>query len=259
MARIRSLKPEQPKDEALAALPIATRYLFAFLPTHADREGRLEDRPRVLKLEIFPWDDVDVESMLVELAPHFIVRYETEGRRYIQIRNFLKHQRPNNKELPSCFPDPTKEQMEERFIQKKGRLIQKEASLIQSEGIRECVGKGKGTGTGSSTHETSFVKFWDAYPKKKDKQSALRTWIKLAPDEALQAKILAAVSLQAAVPDAGLDGWKYFKHAQGWLNARRWEDEIKKGDHGNIQSGGPRGGRVVGSAAPVPGKYDHLG
>lgn len=148
MARIRSIKPEQPKDEDLALLPINTRYLFAFLPTLADREGRLEDRHRVIKLEIFPWDDVDVEEMLAQLCPKFIIRYENDGRGYIQIRTFLKHQRPNNKELPSTIPAPSKEQSEARFIQKKRSLIQKKASLIQNEGIgvgkgREGVGKGK--------------------------------------------------------------------------------------------------------------------
>ena len=40
MSRIRTIKPEQPKDEELAALSINARYLFAFLPCHADREGR---------------------------------------------------------------------------------------------------------------------------------------------------------------------------------------------------------------------------
>ncbi len=29
--------------------------------------------------------------------------------------------------------------------------------------------------------------------------------------------------------------------------------------NGNAQGGGPRGGRIVGDAKPVPGKYDHLG
>jgi len=107
MARIRTIKPELAKDEDLAKLSIPTRYLFAFITTLADREGRLEDRPRVIKLEIFPWDDVDVDEMLASLSPKFLVRYESEGRRFIQIRTFLKHQRPHFKESVSIIKPPT--------------------------------------------------------------------------------------------------------------------------------------------------------
>lgn len=138
MARIRTIKPEQPKDEELASLPIATRYLFAFLPTHADREGRLEDRHRVLKLEIFPWDDVNVEEMLIQLSPHFIIRYESAGKRYIQIRTFLKHQRPNSKEGASIIPAPTKEQVSAKHENFRARTIPEQARH-ESEG-----GEGKG-------------------------------------------------------------------------------------------------------------------
>lgn len=103
-----------------------------------------------------------------------------------------------------------------------------------------------------------FAAFWAAYPKKQGKQEALRAWTKLSPDKDIQDIIMAAVRRQAAVPDAGRDGWKYFKNAQGWLNGRRWEDQ-EATNSGNASSGGPRNGRIVGAAAPVPGKYDHLG
>lgn len=109
MSRIRTIKPEQPKDEGLAALSIPTRYLFAFLPCLADRKGRLEDRPRVIKLEIFPWDEVDVDKILADLSPKFILRYESAGKRYIQIKTFEKHQRPHPKEADSIIPSPSKE------------------------------------------------------------------------------------------------------------------------------------------------------
>lgn len=145
--RIRSVKPEQTKDEALAALSVWARMLFAYLPCHADREGRLEDRPRVIKLEIFPWDDVDVNALLEELAPKFVVRYAVGDRKYIQIRTFLKHQRPNNRELPSQIPAPTEDQLNASKEEKKGYIapfIQKKAPLIQNEGIREGVGKVEG-------------------------------------------------------------------------------------------------------------------
>ena len=52
MARIRSLKPEFFKDEDLALLPFEARILYSGLWCYADREGRLEDRPKYLKADI---------------------------------------------------------------------------------------------------------------------------------------------------------------------------------------------------------------
>ena len=107
MGRIRTIKPSFFKDEKLADLDITDRLLFIGLWTIADREGRLEDRPKFIKVEIFPYDKVDVEAGLEELiVQNLIVRYEVEGRKYIAIKNFLKHQRPNHREADSEYPAP---------------------------------------------------------------------------------------------------------------------------------------------------------
>lgn len=107
MGRTRLLKYEAFLDEELAAVPPTARLLFLGLPTIADREGRLEDRPLRIKAQLFPYEDVDVDAMLDELSGKpFIYRYEADGRRYIQIVNFLKHQRPHLREAQSLIPPP---------------------------------------------------------------------------------------------------------------------------------------------------------
>ena len=81
------------------------RLTWAYLPCHADREGRLKDAPFTLKLAILPVDNVDMNAVLDELqAKRHIVRYEVEGRRYIQIRNFARYQNPPVRETPSEIP-----------------------------------------------------------------------------------------------------------------------------------------------------------
>lgn len=67
MPRKRDLKPGFFKNEALAELPPLTRMFFAGLWCWADREGRLEDRPKKLKGEILPYDDFDADAALDEL------------------------------------------------------------------------------------------------------------------------------------------------------------------------------------------------
>ena len=106
MARARNIKPSFFTNEELVELPFETRLLFIGLWTLADRDGRLEDRPKRIKMAVFPADNVDVERCLCDLqASGFIDRYEAEGTRCIQIVNFLKHQNPHIKEAPSALPE----------------------------------------------------------------------------------------------------------------------------------------------------------
>ena len=68
MARSRNIKPGFFQNEDLQELDFATRLFFIGLWTEADKEGRLEDRPKKLKNALFPADDVEVEQMLDGLA-----------------------------------------------------------------------------------------------------------------------------------------------------------------------------------------------
>ncbi|HCF2189380.1 TPA: HNH endonuclease [Pseudomonas aeruginosa] len=107
MARSRNIKPGFFSNEHLVELDFATRLLFIGLWTEADREGRMEDRPKRLRMALFPADNVDVDHMLDDLAASgFIQRYEVDGARYLQVENFTKHQMPHHKEVASIIPAP---------------------------------------------------------------------------------------------------------------------------------------------------------
>ncbi|MCX5977671.1 MAG: hypothetical protein NTV33_12850 [Coprothermobacterota bacterium] len=110
--RARGIKPGYFKNEGLASCSQAARLLFVGLWLLADREGRLEDRPKRIEAEIFPYEEVNVEELLDELAGNrdgngpFIRRYVGEGHRYITIVNFLRHQYPHKNEQKSIIPAP---------------------------------------------------------------------------------------------------------------------------------------------------------
>lgn len=117
--RIRTIKPQFFKNDDLAELPMAARMLFIGLWTMADAEGRLEDKPRRIKAEIFPFDAVNADDLLSRLqSAGFIIRYTSSGgkntesefgeMKVIQIVNFKKHQRITGKEAESVsvFPPP---------------------------------------------------------------------------------------------------------------------------------------------------------
>lgn len=106
------MKPDFFIDSDIAELPPLYRLAFQGLWCQADREGRLKDNPKELKIKILPYDDIDFEDVLVRLSEPkhsgrgnpFIVRYSVNGDRYIQILNFLLHQCPNVKEPESTIP-----------------------------------------------------------------------------------------------------------------------------------------------------------
>jgi hypothetical protein len=111
VARIRTIKPDFFSNEEIGDLPAEARLLFIGLWTLADCEGRLQDRPMRIAAQLFPYDSWPIPTLLDNLAQaHLIARYEAEGKKCIQIINFLKHQRPHPKEtnfgLPACREMP---------------------------------------------------------------------------------------------------------------------------------------------------------
>ncbi len=107
MARSRNIKPGFFRNELLVEMPYEYRLLFIGLWTIADREGRLQDRVKRIKMEVFPADSVDVEAGLVALAKAgFITRYCVNDNAYIAIPQWSKHQSPHHKEAESLIPAP---------------------------------------------------------------------------------------------------------------------------------------------------------
>lgn len=94
MEQIRGMNPRFFNNDSLGRLPPLTRLLFIGLWCKADKDGRLEDRPRAIKKAIMGYDDVtagQVNSMLQVLHDSgLIARYQAEEGGYIQVVNFSK-------------------------------------------------------------------------------------------------------------------------------------------------------------------------
>ena len=109
MPRIRTVKPELFKHEVLFAAEIETglplRLAFINLFCVCDRDGRFEWSPKRLKLDLLPYDDLELGRVLDALeAAGLISSYEVEGRKFGVIPTWAEHQRPNHRELPSKIP-----------------------------------------------------------------------------------------------------------------------------------------------------------
>lgn len=106
MARARNIKPAFFQNELLVEMSFEHRLLFIGLWTLADREGRLENRPKRIKMSLFPADNMDVVGGLSVLEKDgFLKMYSVDGLDVIQIENFIKHQTPHGLEKDSELPD----------------------------------------------------------------------------------------------------------------------------------------------------------
>lgn len=206
MARARNIKPGFFLDDKLGELDPLARILFAGLWCIADREGRLNDRPKRIKIETLPYDDCDIDALLESLADAgFILRYENQGNKYICIKNFLKHQNPHNKEAESTIPAPLIADYYTSGEQKE--LEQHSTSTVQVQDLHSTnpadslnphpltfnphtdtlsspvpaeISSSKEDGaqikSGKDGYSSEFIEFWDAYPRKKEKAKAYRAW-----------------------------------------------------------------------------------
>lgn len=109
MARIRTIKPGFFKhgdlfdSEQETGLPL--RLAFAGVWCLCDREGRFRWKPREMKLDVLPYDDVDFSRVLDALATRgFLVKYQCGGVMYGWVPTFTEHQVINNREAPSTIP-----------------------------------------------------------------------------------------------------------------------------------------------------------
>lgn len=152
MARARNLKPGFFVNEYLVELPFETRLLFAGLWTLADREGRLEDRPKKIKMAIFPADDVDVNRSLQELHDAgLIIRYMVCDKAYIEIRKFKQHQNPHVKEAASVIPAPGEHSADTR------QATPLTSSLIPESPLPSTPAVAGGDGLAEAEHQSLVV------------------------------------------------------------------------------------------------------
>jgi len=87
------------------------------------------------------------------------------------------------------------------------------------------------TSESDNSDHSGFDTFYQKYPKHEGKKKALDAWMKIDPDENLQAIILMAIENQIQhkvnlkASNAFCPEWPL---PATWLNGRRWEDEVQQ-------------------------------
>lgn len=208
MGRLRSIKPAFFVNEELAEIEPLGRLLFIGLWTIADRDGRLEDRPRRIHVELLPYDEADVDKLLGELHDRgFITRYVVGDQRIIQVTSWRKHQYPHAKESDSVLPaqgakpvqTPTK------------TPVAHKASPVLAE-------------------DADFEAFWAAYPRKLDKSRARGAWAARMKEKVAPTRIISAArNYSAWAAGRPAEDQKFLKHPATFVGPHRPYEEWEQG------------------------------
>lgn len=185
--------------------------LFPLLITNADDYGRLPGDAFTVKNVVLPTSqrpERDFERALnVITEVGLIDRYAANGDIYIQINKFDEHQPNLQKRTKPKFP-------ESPGISGKvlSNLTQSNVTESKRTHIREI-------------EPDLFDVFWKAYPKKKAKDAALRSWTKRHPNAELLAVMLRAIGRQQSSPDWQRDSGRFIPFPATWINRAQWLDE----------------------------------
>lgn len=78
---------------------------------------------------------------------------------------------------------------------------------------------------GNNDKKNTFDQFYFAYPRKVQKSVALKSWIKLNPDNSLLEVILKDIAKKKKTDQWKKDNGKFIQYPATYLNQKRWEDE----------------------------------
>jgi hypothetical protein len=223
----------------------------------ADRSGRLEYRPKRLRAEILPYDDrPPFESLLKELLdkrdpdgnPAFLILYEVNGFKYLQILHFSEHQYPHKNERPSTIPAPCLN----------GASMVQEPELHDTKTPESIIlnpespipkSRRPDSGEAPPPSEEEFDLFWRAYPKHEGKMDARKAWNKIKPKKELVQRILQDIARRKQSDQWLKDNGQYIPWPQKYLNHRLFEDGM-----GTVQDT-----KQVGAGAPKSSKCSKCG
>lgn len=222
MARIRSIKPEFTQSETIGRLSRDARLLFIQLWTIVDDDGRTRAASRMLASLLYPYDDDApklIDRWLIELEDeNCIRRYESDGSQYLEIVNWLKHQkidRPTPSKLPSFDA---------------GSPLARDSSRVLDADLDR--GRDQDQGRGSSSLRSDArarrdainrefaATFWPAFPHKVQRGAAVKAWPR-AREKASLDEIMAGLEryIRAKPPD------RQWQNPATFLNGESWNDE----------------------------------
>lgn len=222
MARIRSIKPEfWTSEQVLECSPI-TRLMFVGMWNFADDCGRMPMSPKSVKAQIFPSDDISLDSvrgMIQELSANGLVLiYSVDDKEYLQITGWA-HQRID-KPQPAKYPAPFFDDSRNTPRPLPPDTIGKDK---KGEDKKEDI---RAVAKATRPTDEKFEEFWKAKPSRAgaDPKAPAAKLFHAAVKAGTPADEIIAAARRWAAVDAGKVGTEYLPQAVKWLRDKRWLD-----------------------------------
>lgn len=85
--------------------------------------------------------------------------------------------------------------------------------------------------------DPAFLSFYSAYPKKRNKPSALKVWAELSPSKDKAAEIMCGLQRAKTSAEWVRDNGRYIPQPANWLKAEGWQDDYTAGGSEGQQGG----------------------
>lgn len=230
MARIRSLRPEFWSDRKMADLSPLARLLYMALWNYCDDAGRGRYLPKQIAGFAFPFEEVDIPSLLSELIRNGRINvYEVAGELFFCIPTWPKHQKPQNASQ-TRIPEPPhppssngvgrgSRDSHEPGVKGDGDVTEDVSTVLSSWDL----GDSRKHTSPASQDDVGFEEFWNQYParhgKKIGKAKTAARWRSLSRPKREAA--LAGVRNYAEAIEAGAT---IAKDPFRWISQAAWED-----------------------------------
>ena len=213
MAQKRMFSLKVVETDKFLDMPTSAQCLYFHLGMHGDDDGFVSSPKRITQLCGCNPDDLKLLA-----TKGFIIPFDS-GVCVIKdwrINNTLK----NDRYTPSLYSSE-----KALLLAQNPEWFQDGSKMVPQHNITKHNKTKKSCAASQRSTDTRFNQFWQAYPKKRDKQRAEKAFAKAISKTDLET-MLQALYTQKQSMDWQKDGGQYIPLATTWLRGCRWEDQI---------------------------------
>ena len=217
MARKRMIDPGYWSDDKIIELEPIQRLLFIGMWNFADDAGVLKYSPKQIKARIFPADNITpgkLNAWLVNLHEIGLILLN-EDKTLIKIKGWSNYQKINRPQASKYEFQAFIEENSEHSLNNHGVIT---PNRIEKNIIEKNI----------KVQNKDFEQFYNLYPRKVQKQRAMKAFNKLTKKE---------IKLVIDTLPGHIKNWdikatdkEFIPHPATWLNAKSWEDDVTSSD-----------------------------
>ena len=219
MARYRRIKPDFWSDDKIIELNHSARLFFIGMWNFVDDTGVIQNKPRMLKAQIMPADDIsvnDVQDILRMLYECSLIAYN-DDQSLIKVKGFLSHQKIDR-------PQPSKYNFVEGEL---GQIVEHSTNnrrpivnTVKTSKVKISKDKLKESGQ----IQEQFDQLWIRYPKKVKKARCLRVFKGLSKPK--REACIKGVKKYIEYWQLNGTSLSHVPMLSSFINDARWEDEL---------------------------------